>query len=67
MRDTGTPKPSARNIFSAVEQQHHDDDEAINDLSTIFRHLHNRENGLQKSDQEHARHRAEIAAPAPEN
>src|ERR1700747_2905253 len=46
--------PSAQASLAAVEQQHADNDDAIYHLAAELLHLHDREDGLEESDQDDA-------------
>src|ERR1700722_3798194 len=54
-------------LAASVDEQHQDDDRAINHLSAGFRHLHDREHAVQEHDQDDADEGAEITTAPTEN
>src|SRR5207248_6500028 len=55
----------AREAFAAsIDEQHQDDDEAIDHLSAGLGHVHDRQHAVEEHDQHHADQRAEITAAA---
>jgi len=53
----------ARDAFAAsIDEQHQDDDEAVDHLSAGLWHVHDRQDAVQEHDEHHADQRAEITA-----
>ena len=60
------PSVSSDFLAAPVDEQHRNDHAAVDDLTAGFRHLHDRQDAVQKNDQDHAHQRSEDRPGRPE-